>query len=367
MSRIVCILPQVSQYDVLHHFTYKVGEALSRRGHEVKVLSYEAGLKECVKNPPDCMVGFNGSPVVGGSFFLCDLLDIPYYAFLVDPPYYYLNLIQSAHIRIFCDDAADLPILKGYGYENPCFFTQGVEQDLTFDPAQERDLDVVFFASYFGVEAARQSWNEKYSKELCKVMDEAVDMALKDENLPLHRAFETALGQQTHLLEGIELPTLLYWLSYVHKGLARIALVQSLADLPIHIWDKRWEKHLASHPGKILLHDAANYRASLEILKRAKIVLCNSVRSTCGCNERVLNSLACGALPVTNANPYFRENFVDGEHLLMYTHSQMGHLEESIRALLTNEEKRRAIVEQGRDVVMDKHTWDARIQELGEF
>ncbi len=148
-KKIDCILPGRSQYHALHHFTLKISEALKRAGHKVRLLSVEECVSSCSQEPPDMTVGFNGAPQVVKDLFLCDVIEVPHTALLVDPPYYYLELLESPFINLFCDDETNINVLKSFGYSNASFLTQGVEPELIEESAIEKEYDTVFFASYF--------------------------------------------------------------------------------------------------------------------------------------------------------------------------------------------------------------------------
>jgi len=362
-KKVDCILPERSQYHVLHHFTIKISEALQRAGHAVRLLSAEECASACSLDPPDMTLGLNGAPQIVKDLFLCDVIEVPHAALLMDPPYYYLGLLESPYIEIFCDDETNINVLQSFGCSNAAFLTQGVEPELIDEPEMPKEYDIVFFASYFDVDKAKEVWKEHLPDELCRIMDAAISETLQDESKNLPQSFEKALGGRIDLLNRVNIFDLLYEMSYVQKGQARIDLLKSLKNLPIHVWDNRWKEQL-NHSGNFIVHDAVDYPEALGILKKSKIVLCNSIRSVRGCNERVLNALACNALPVTNANPYYDEHFQDAKDLLMYTKDDLHLLEEKVLLYLDNANLRGELVQSGKKKVSLHHTWDNRIRTL---
>lgn len=363
-KNIVCILPQSSQYQVLHHFTIKTAEALKRAGHTVQILTVDQIMNEVSqKNPLDLTIGFNGAPQMDNGLFLCDLMNIPHAALLVDSPYYYLGLLNSPLIKIYCDDEANIELLNSLGCQSPAFFTQGVEPELIESPEVDKEYDIVFIGSYFDVELAKEAWKEHFPKELCEAMDNAVAETLRDYSLTLTKAFEDALKGRLELLKEVDISHLFYGMSYVQKAIARNNLLESLKNFHVHVWDAGWKKY----PDKfnhLIIHDAVDYVASLEVLKKSKISLSNSIRSVRGCNERVLNALACGALPVTNSNPYFKQHFEDAKHLLLYSQNDLNHLAEKIAAYLSDDKLRDELIQNGKKEISLHHTWDERIKVL---
>jgi len=80
-----------------------------------------------------------------------------------------------------------------------------------------------------------------------------------------------------------------------------------------------------------------------------------------GTHERVFNSLAVGALPLTNKNSWFSDNFVNGEELVFF---QKERINDQVNELLADEIKRKEIVRKGHKKVMRDHTWDNRIDQI---
>jgi hypothetical protein len=363
--KIDCILPQRSQYEVLHHFTRKVGEALVRLGHSVRILEAEADLFPTEESLPDATLAFNGAPSMEDGTFLCDKWGIPHYACLVDPPLYYLGLLGSPLIKLYCDDKSSFSQLKGLGYSKGMFFTQGIEPELLAKTEGSKEYDLVFMASYFDVPEAKRQMEERLSDELYQLTERAIESTFIDNSLSLYDAFVKVIEGKAHLLEEVDFVQLFYAMSYVQKGEARNRLLMSLSGLPVHVWDMRWEGFCKENCPKAIVHEAVNYKEGLEVFKKAKIVLCNSIRSVNGCNERVLNAIACGAVAFTNNNPYFREHFIDKEHLLLYDHHDMSNNEKVIRLLLEDSEKLSKMTAAARKVVLEEHTWDDRLREIG--
>lgn len=363
--KIDCILPQRSQYEVLHHFTEKVGEALRRRGHSVRLITMEESFDVLKENLPEATLAFNGAPQLEDGSFLCDKWGTPHYACLVDPPFYYLGLLESPWITVACDDKDSLSQLKELGDYEGKFFTQGVEPELISQNTRAKEFDLVFMGSYFDIEEARRQMREYYTEELYLMIENAITATFLDSSLSLYDAFTCQIAGKGHLVEGLDLVRLYYVMSYVQKGEARNMLLLSLKGLPVHIWDSRWKSFCENYLPNAILHDAVGYKESLEIFKRSKIVLCNSIRSVNGCNERVLNALACGAVPFTNSNPYFAEQFVSEKHLLTYEHAAMHKNEGIIREVLQNPVKLAEIQFEGQKLITEKHTWDSRLENLG--
>ncbi len=84
-------------------------------------------------------------------------------------------------------------------------------------------------------------------------------------------------------------------------------------------------------------------------------------------HERVLEAMACGVPPIMNRTPNDYEpfgigsHFTEGEHFLFYDEDNIA---EVMRGLLTDEPLRRRMGEQGRQRILEGHTWMHRAQKI---
>jgi spore maturation protein CgeB len=74
--------------------------------------------------------------------------------------------------------------------------------------------------------------------------------------------------------------------------------------------------------------------------------------------------MACGASVLTSENLYMMENVPAGKSILYYKGDAMESIDGKLKALLDNEDQRKAIAKNGRDIVMQSHTWDNRAAQL---
>jgi spore maturation protein CgeB len=97
-------------------------------------------------------------------------------------------------------------------------------------------------------------------------------------------------------------------------------------------------------------------------MKQSKIVLNSSIKNKFGAHERIFTGLAAGALVITNENDYLKKYFTHDIDIAFYQFNNLNQINETIHAYLSDEEKREQVVENGREIVMSFHTWDARIK-----
>jgi spore maturation protein CgeB len=99
-------------------------------------------------------------------------------------------------------------------------------------------------------------------------------------------------------------------------------------------------------------------------MKHSQIVLNSCPWISYGGHERIFSGLACGALVITNENPFLHEEFKDGESIAFYQHGRWDKANHRVNEYLENVAKRNQVVKKGREIVMSRHTWDHRAAKL---
>lgn len=355
-------LPERSQYQVLHHFTTKLYEAFKRQGYPSRLIQNQDILTLARKDPADISVSFNGAPQISPGIFLCDIIECPHLTWLVDLPIHYLGLIESPWIAIACDDEYSCQWLDQMDFHNHFFLPQAVEEDVLCDPACERDYPVVFFASFFDYESELL----QLPSDVVHLFEEAALQSLNQIDVPfievLIKAYQDNVEVQQHDLLALLVPFERYL-----KGRARAELLTSFHQTPVHVFDERWKAFLQDDFPNIEVHPAITYQESFAVMQRSKFVLNNSIRSALGGSERVVNAMMCGAVAITNSNPFMEAYFDSNHELIAYKHEDLNTLESQVQRLLAQDEKRITLARLGQQKTLQENTWDARVGPIVDF
>lgn len=375
VKRIDLFMPPRSQYGVLHHFTKKLGEALTAVGVKSRILEAEYHnpepfLQALMSDRPDCTLSFNGLlPDEKGRFF-CDMLNIPHVACIVDSQNLFIPLIHTPLTIIVCSDRFSCEFFRGLKSRNVLFMPHGVEKELKPDPSMDKIYDVSMLCSLIDYESKRKEWKEKYGPILAKIMDEAVELTLADSTTSYVQALVNAIDKYMELHHNLD-PRKIDFISIMDdleiyiKGKSRIDLIKSVKDAHVHIFGSTtesagWEKYLGKSHKNYTIHESVPYEQAIDILKQSKIVLnaCPWIKN--GAHERIFYGLACGALPMTSENIFMLENFVNEKDILLYQTANMEAINEKVNEYLSNDTKREAVAAEGRKVTMAHHTWEQR-------
>ncbi len=373
LKKIDVLLPRISQYKALHHFACKIYEAFQRAGVSARLLEASSQKEPpLAREQPDLTVGFNGAPHDSQNRLYCDLYHIPHLSLLVDPPYRFLYLTESPYTIVGCDDRICCKLLESLEFDRNLFIPHAVEPELNA-AFQEKIFDVTLLATFIDIDELRKSWKTKFSASMRHAMEEAIEITFSDRTISFITAFLAASGMsqdrlsimlfENGLIEALQDVEL-----YV-KGRNRIELALSAPHSTLHIFGGKshqldWKGYLGKKYPNIYVHTPVDYIEALEIMKKSKVILNPSLKNKEGAHERLFAALACEALVVSNESAYLRDSFMDKQGIVFYTPDKMDFLDQSIAEYLQHKDRRQEEVKKGRDIVMQKHTWDHRVKSI---
>lgn len=378
VKRIDLFMPPRSQYGVLHHFTKKLAEALNRIGVDCRILEAEREnpapfLESIFSDTPDCTLSFNGLlPDEEGRFF-CDMIKIPHVACLVDSPNHFFLLVKSPYSIITCPDRFFCDFYRGLNCQNVLFMPHGVEKELLEESEQKKIYDVIMLSSCIDYEAIRENWEQKYPKGLCRILDEAAEITLSDQETPYVQAFVQAMDRHVSKPDAIDPRSIDFFevldqLENYIRGKDRVELVRGIKDAKVDIFGSpiqkaNWKKYLGNRKNW-RVHDAVSFNEALNLMKQSKIVLNSCAWIKNGAHERIFAGIACGALVITNENIYMREHFENGKNIVFYQHGKWDAVNEQVNLYLGDDTKRKKLCHSAKEIVKKGHTWDHRAAAL---
>lgn len=376
----VALLVNYNLYESKRYFTRKFAEALNRKGIETRIIDVQetsmsgdtiASLK---RYSPDLTCSFNSLLPVSENRYLWDFLEIPHWSILVDPALYSTQLTRSPYSILSCVDRSDLAAVRSNQFDRAFFWPHAVEKELS--PGDEKRIyDVVFLGSCYDYESLRASWRQRNPEGFNKVLDDAIDLVYGDNRTSLAEALVQAWQKSGQDYKGVDFFSLFYYLDNYTRGKDRVELIRSIKDAKVHVFGDLstdnavgvlgWNQYLAGQ-SNVVVHPSVPFWDSLHLLKQSKICLNSMPFFKNGSHERVLTGLACGSVPITTDNVYFREFFAEGRDLYYYPMKDKQNVNGIVNELLNNEAKRAEIADKGRQIVMENYTWDVRVEELLE-
>lgn len=380
-------MPHKSRYNVLHHFTEKLSEALERQNQICRLLTLDSNNKEeflnaLIQTPPDCTLSFNALEPDSSGTFLCDMLKIPHVCCLVDSANTYFSLakesidtLNKTHYSILTSvDRDSCNILREIGVKNVFFLPHAVDKELSGDVEAERPYDVVSFASPIDYVKERNSWEMHFPGSVVKALAQAAELALSNPNISYIRAF-SKLFKLTHTdgtitPEIVKHATALNTLERYIRGIDRINVIKSVKSAKVDVFGTSqhgtsWGQFL-NGLSNVQIHDSVPFDKTLHTMKNSKIILnsCSWIRD--GGHERIFSAMACGALVITTRTPFLEESFFEGEEILFYDLNEWHRINELVEYYMSHHDERKNIALQGQKKVLQHHTWDNRAKVLIE-
>lgn len=374
----ICFFIDHSPYESKRYFTTKLTEALNRQGIETRIIKMQDKtvcpdlLNHLKRYAPDLTASFTGLPLLDDGRYISDFLTVPHWSILIDPAVYSMQYTRNRHSIISCVDQADEAYLRSNNFSNVFFCPHAVEKDIDMNVG-DRIYDVVFPGTCYDYEGLRVFWRQRHSKNINKILDDAIHLILSDKTISITEAL-TKLCREANLPQTeVDFRTLFQYLDIYTRGKDRIELIRSIKDAQIHIFGDAdrdslaesigWKSSLGSQEN-VTIHPSVPYWEYLNILKQSKICLDSCPFFKQGSHARVPAALACGAVPVATDSLYLREFFTDGLDVLYYSSQDRSDINSKINDLLTNEKKRIEMAKKGRDLVLENHTWENRVEDL---
>ncbi len=368
-----------SGYGVLPHFTRSLMAAVQRRGIDCRLLGNEDGptpnlIPQLLLDPPDCTVSFNGLLPDQDGKFLCDSIEVPHVACLVDSPNKFLSMVQSPLNILTCVDKAWADFFRGLRHDNTFFMAHAVDVEFDAEEEFEKDYDAVFLGTCLDIEERRRNWQREYPEGLGKVLDAAVEIALGDQTTSYMEAFSQAMDARLRKHGDVDPSKFNYSdlfddLEVYIRGKDRIELLRAMKDVDVHVFgttsgSKGWDEYLKGSGAKVTVHGRVSYAEAQDIMRRSRVVLSSCPTIKRGAHERIFTGMVAGAAVLTNDNAYVSQHFSHGENILLYKHGDYAAANAAVADILADEKRRKEMNMIGKSLVLNHHTWDQRAKVL---
>lgn len=307
---------------------------------------------------------------------VCELLKIPYVSWVIDTPCYpvYDKAINHSYSYTFMYDAAIALRLRKRGvrqvYHLPVAanLERITQLQLDGEEASPRN-DISFVAnltkteyrtlikSSLSVKTGDRCTDLIHSLEQPSVTFTLAEQ-IDDELIDAIKQESGYLLSGDHYLSTAE--KLAYLLGREHSWLERIKLITRLEEqFSIRVYgNTEWQENIKCYAGH-----ADHFTLMPKLFHLSKINL-NLSRSFVeyGLPMRVFDVLSCGGFLVTNDKQDLHKLFTPGKDLVIFRDTQ--DLVEICEYYLEHEEQRRAIAQQGRSTLAQKHTFVLRMIDM---
>ena len=365
-----------SQYGVLDHFIDALAEEFERMGYEVYNwdLKHETKLQvEALKRKRIELAISMNAIYVGEWSKVLNNQDCLIWNFFVDHPMHHTSRIYQLwdnQISSFVDYEHVEYVRKYFPHiENLVYMPHGGMKGKADLEYSERKYDVVFMGSYTDVKSSSREFL-KYSEDMQDIfLNIAEQMSLGHGTM--EKLFLRELENRGVILRDDEVAETVAELGFLDnyvRNFNRVMMLEEIAGsgIHIHVYGNGWEEYENPYSEYLHIHEAIPFDETIRIMSNAKIVLNNLPLFRNGSHERVFTSMLCGALCISEGNPYLEQQFIDDEEIVFFSYDKLSELPGKIRYLLENQEEACQIARKGYEQANKRHTWFHRANQILE-
>lgn len=380
MKRIVMVIGGV---ETLEYFSYQMGKTFEENGflvfyYDLKNEEQSARtLKKFIRTGETALVTFNfegleKEPGVykEGLGYIWDAYKIPCYNMVADHPYYYherLRDLPKRYYHISIDRCQEQYFKQFYPeFEHLGFLPlAGTEIEPSSD---ERTMDVIMTGNYTPPSFCEPyiHWiSEEYAAFYQGIIDDLIAHPHQTVEEVAMGHCEREMGKVPYEELRIAFSKMIFIDLYV-RNYWRGEAVRVLADagIKVDVFGKGWEELTCSQPENLIIHPQITSYSCLEQLQHAKVSLNVMPWFKDGAHDRVFNSILNGAVCVSDKSKYLCEELAEGEGVCYYDLKNIEELPCIVKNLLQNENKIQDMIQNGRQKVRKKHTWETRANQI---
>lgn len=277
------------------------------------------------------------------------LLDAPFHHaawILTSPPSVIYGVVDPSHIGF-------LHLMNRKGV----FFPLGGTVH-PLQPWDSRDIDVLFT----GTAPNLNLWEGKINDlpgDLPAIAHMLVKSYFLNPTEPLITHFSLLIQALNIKLQPADTVSILKLTDLYIRARCRMDLIKAFRDFSVVLVGTGWDS-IEMSPHHRWLGEVPHSQ-NAELMCRAKIVLCPNSGFVQGTQDRILDALGSGAVPLTMPTPYLQASLVHGEHLAYFTS-----MEEAVHwgQHILGDSTWQTVAARGREVVEQQHSWYHRGRNL---
>lgn len=362
-------------YGVLHDFALQLAKAFANQGQSVittdgSYVPYR-GVEDIEGRILKALVGFQATALFKDFF---KAFDAPKFQFWFDDPVFFDDVFQEIEgddsYCLLCQDGYHADHLREhYGIKNAIHFPPGGVDEGEPD-FEKRDLDIVFIGTYTSPETyldAEMNASTDFKKDYVKYM-------ITHPYLTYEQGVKELLDKRGILLPHDQYMQLLWSLANEYRYVRsyfRHKVIETVVSngLQLHVYGDSWKAYEGKGQENLIIHPALNPKQMNETLHRAKISLNIMSWHKDGMTERVINSMLCGALCVTDETRCISTLLQDKDRELIgiYNLNSLASLPQKLLEILQNDELRIRMASKAYILAVEDHTWKVRSEQMMKY
>jgi hypothetical protein len=382
----VLLIKALSRYNVLRTFTDEVERALKARGIETVI----ADVAKTATEADDLALLSSAGPVDFGFTFLIygnyadaakrsigEIIGGPMVIQHVDYPLSHRGTLVGT-----AASSAVLTVDPSHGDAVRQVFGAGRFAHVGFNPhaavgephppasspaafAAERPISILFSGSWYA--PGLRPWKDT-PEFVCKLFDDAVDLALSLEFIPALDALDTVLRAAGGDPADPQFLVVRMYADLVHewvRATRRRAFFETAAKvgLPLTVCGEGYEQagiDLSSFDCR----GSVDIETNIALMRQSKVVANINANFGRGSHERPFTAMLAGAVAASDFSTYYADVFAPGREIVLYRWTDLEEDLAALRDLIDDPARLHAIAEAGHANTCANHRWANRIDTI---
>jgi hypothetical protein len=235
----------------------------------------------------------------------------------------------------------------------------------TYTPANDvqKIYDLSFVGAYHNPQdmlAKVKQLDEKYDGKASVLAQSMIDNPDATYESQVQRVFGNLTAAEHYELSA----TFFCAMTYYREKIIRTILD---AGLTLHVFGDSWKTPVLCAYPNLVIHPEAEGQDALKLYAQSKISLNIMSWHKDGMTERIANSMMNRSVVLTDPSTYLTEHYADDREIVYYHLTRLDELPEKINRLLSDDNYREAIAENGYKTAAAHDTWDNRAEEFLEI
>lgn len=375
-----------SQYGAFDHFGESLKKAFEARNHTVDIfdLTVHNAMQTIIQvfstKAYDIVIGFNGigSDIKVGNDSIYNIIKTHFLGIFVDHPayhisrlaspmnYYLASFLDKSHVDFLQNTMPQSQVLKFFmplsGNE------YGKNIDSYDDYTTIKDIDILFTGSNFG--SPIKEW-ENLVGFPTYLFDEISYEMIHNEYITVEEAFTQIFDKYKIAFSSISKAQVAVLISMVIgyvRQYKRSFILDKLfqAGLPITVYGKNWENMSKQHPN-VTNGGEVSLEKTIELTKRAKIVINLNTNFTQGAHDRVFTGMLNHAVVFTDKSTYYDEFYTDKVNYLTYSLNTLEKDIDKLKKFILDDKKLFEMANSAYSITSQSQTWTLRAKYLEEM
>lgn len=359
MKKPVLVLGQTGDcYGILQYFARCLAKSFRELGIECVTDVEGSGLSvlDILKQDWAAVIGIE-NPNIWSDWI--NYLKCSKYQFWFDDPVFSADkFMKMGKCTVLSLDYHYTDFINGNYSDKKAFFIPPGGRETT-NSDREREYDVSFLGTYFPVVGELTSEQHRFFQFMMEHHELTFEEGMEQFYF-ISRRKEPILFDEfiTYMRESC------YMVAHYYREQVVKAIITSGTDL--HVFGNSWKLFPCKNE-HLIIHAEVRPDDMISIYQNSKISL-NIMRwHKAGMTERIAESMLAEAVCVSDETKYLKENFVDGENIILYSLEQLDEMVLVIKNLLNDTKKREKIAKSGYKCALENHTWKKRAEQLLEL